>query len=85
MTFERNEMTEITEEQPDNDTSNADEFVLFCPEMGCTRKFLTFMGMERHTLLCKHKLALQKESSYDKIKIIRSSYCNNLNDTMIST
>ena len=43
------------------------------------------MCMERHTLLCKHKLALQKESSYDKIKIKWLSYCNNLNDTMIST
>ena len=37
MTVERNEMTEITEEQPDNGTSNADEFVLFRPEMGCTK------------------------------------------------
>ena len=85
MAVERNEMTEITDEQPDNDASNADEFVFCCPEMGCTRKFLTFMGMERHTLLGKHKLALQKESSYDKIKIKWSNYCNNLNDAMIST
>ena len=73
MTVERNEMTEITEEQPDNETINEDEFVFCCPEMGCTRKFLTFMGMERHTLLGKHKLDLQMESSYDKIKIKWSS------------
>ena len=58
MTVERNKMTEITEEQPNNETSNEEEFVFCCPDVGCTRKFLTFMGMERPTLLGKHKLAL---------------------------
>ena len=52
--------------------------------MGCTRKFMSFRGIEKHMLIGKHRLALQKESSYDKIKTKWSDYFNNLNATLIS-
>ena len=45
---------------------------------------MSFRGMEKHMLIGKHRLALQKESPYDKIKTKWSDYCNNLNATLIS-
>ena len=75
------EPQEVAEELPDN--SNSNNFVFCCPELGCTRKFLTFRGMEKHVLVGKHKLALQKESTYDKIKVKWCDHCNNINTTLV--
>lgn len=55
-----------------------------CPEMECTKRFMTYKGMDKHVLIGKHNLALQKESSYDKIRTKWSNYCNNLNISVFS-
>lgn len=62
------------DEQSEDEEEVADIFS--CPEVGCSRVFKTYRGLESHILLGKHVLNLQKESTYDQIRRKWADCCN---------
>ncbi|XP_062593805.1 uncharacterized protein LOC134255297, partial [Saccostrea cucullata] len=74
---ENSDGLEISGNNAERETAEDAAVALFyCPEVGCTKKYSTYRGLETHLLCGKHQMKLDKKSTFDQIKLQWAQLCS---------